>query len=996
MSREDFELFEKLGFSKKEITLKKDFFNENRIPEKTEVFFYEAKSCPEASFYFFSSQNFSKDDLKTIHSRVWNENKVKLYFTKTKTEIRGYPSFTLPEDQKEIYQFALSQDEESLVQSINKNKIDSGYFWIEKFEILKKRKKLKTVNEELIEALVRLKEELEKRFKIFSISLSEKEEVIQALIDRTLFIKFLEDRHIINSGFYSHYFQENDDYKVFIQQRKKDKLNRLFEIINKLFSNELFDKHKPKISKEYLNDDILECIYHMIAMTGKDGQLSLFDFEFDILPIEFIGHIYQVFQNEKKSEEGIVYTPENLAKLLVDETIGNSKQGKILDPACGSGVFLVLALRKLIQNTEETSSLEKRLKHRIELLSRYIYGIEKSKIAYRITIFSLYLEVFHDLPSKELKELIISKIQNLSDAAEVPKLFQIDLSNNIVCGNSLDTENPKFSNIQFDFILGNPPWKKVKDTEDENKYWKLKQEHVGNKQLSQIFMVKLKDWEHTKTKFGLVVNSSNFYNEDSQKFRKYFFSKYTIKTIYDLSEIKDLLFKNATESAFAILYSAEFSEKNEIQYSIFEANTISKMFDLVFIREEKQISIKQDLLIENPFSNFRKEFGLIKKLDDRIRFDVISRHFALIDNELFHRNGMGLMRSKTVQVEFGLNKSQWQRLESDKQEEFKNKFLKKYLKESKTEKYNIPYLRPKDIEKLIVLSNSGFISENDTGNFYRPTDPILYIEDRIVYARLGTGLKAIFLKDKLIFSDDLNVIKLKDKTLNILIAVILNSSLINFYINNKYRRRIQDSFPKTNIQDINNIPIPKNLEDHSETIDKINELYKRIPKTKNATYEEVIKKLDELVFDLYDLNIIEKDLVNDFFIKSDAKVEETNLKEYCQIFYEVFQSHLKKDRNLFFQIYRNSKNPLGLAGIQIKVEKLNSSRRSFQEPVLSDTVHYVMKSISENFANTNLLTLQDKIVANNSIYIIREERLKNWSRSRAVEDAKYVLRRFQK
>ena len=53
-----------------------------------------------------------------------------------------------------------------------------------------------------------------------------------------------------------------------------------------------------------------------------------------------------------------------------------------------------------------------------------------------------------------------------------------------------------------------------------------------------MFMVKLKDWEHPKTKIGFVVNSSNFYNEDSQKFRKYFFSNYKVETIYDLSEIK--------------------------------------------------------------------------------------------------------------------------------------------------------------------------------------------------------------------------------------------------------------------------------------------------------------------------------------------------------------------------------------------------------------------------------------------------------------------------
>ena len=93
----------------------------------------------------------------------------------------------------------------------------------------------------------------------------------------------------------------------------------------------------------------------MISKTGKDGQLSLFDFEFDIIPIEFIGQIYQVFQERNKKEEGIVYTPENLANLLVEQIIGDSKEGKVLDPACGSGVFGA--------RTEKTHSKYRRAKY---------------------------------------------------------------------------------------------------------------------------------------------------------------------------------------------------------------------------------------------------------------------------------------------------------------------------------------------------------------------------------------------------------------------------------------------------------------------------------------------------------------------------------------------------------------------------------------------------------------------------------------------------------
>ena len=124
------------------------------------------------------------------------------------------------------------------------------------------------------------------------------------------------------------------------------------------------------------------------------------------------------------------------------------------------------------------------------------------------------------------------------------------------------------------------------------------------------------------------------------------------------------------------------------------------------------------------------------------------------------------------------------------------------------------------MKHFLLLSNSGYLSTEDTSKFHHGRDPRLFIGDKIIYARVGSFLKAVFSSDPLFFSDHLNVIKVKDKSLYFLITAILNSSLINFYINNKYRKRIQDSFPETNIQDINNITIPKNLEDHSELFEK--------------------------------------------------------------------------------------------------------------------------------------------------------------------------------
>ena len=105
-------------------------------------------------------------------------------------------------------------------------------------------------------------------------------------------------------------------------------------------------------------------------MTGteiKTGQRSLFDiYDFSIIPIEFISNVYESFIGEEtQSQNGAFYTPTFLVDYILKYTIDdyfaknpNSYSCKVIDPACGSGIFLVETLRKLINQFEK---IKKRL-----------------------------------------------------------------------------------------------------------------------------------------------------------------------------------------------------------------------------------------------------------------------------------------------------------------------------------------------------------------------------------------------------------------------------------------------------------------------------------------------------------------------------------------------------------------------------------------------------------------------------------------------------------
>jgi len=129
----------------------------------------------------------------------------------------------------------------------------------------------------------------------------------------------------------------------------------------------------------------------------KEGQLAL-DFQaydFSYIPVELLSSIYEYFlKDEKRSGGGIVYTPEALADYVIAEleAVHPLRLGhKVLDPCCGSGVFLVLAYRRLIERLWEEQGQRPSADAMNASYRRAIFGVERDREACYITSFSLIL-----------------------------------------------------------------------------------------------------------------------------------------------------------------------------------------------------------------------------------------------------------------------------------------------------------------------------------------------------------------------------------------------------------------------------------------------------------------------------------------------------------------------------------------------------------------------------------------------------------------------------
>ncbi len=955
---------------------------------KNNIFVYDSPKNANTSF-FLISEPITNEELFEIKRYFWNENKYELYFRTDAKNIKlCYAKNSPREKEIELDTFKLTELEEAEIEKIKKWKFESGAFWMDYVDALYKVKKNQSIDTKLINQLKLLKKELKQTL------IESDNNIVQALIDRMLFIKFLEDNHIINSYFYKHFFNnKNLTYKQLLENSDSKKINLLYSKINDLFSNRLFET--PIIEEQYINKTS-NLIYKAIKQDDFiTGQLSLFDFRFDIIPIEFISHIYEVFLEDDQADEGIFYTPPKLAQLITDDVI--AKQGKVLDPACGSGMFLILAFRRLlkIKSIDDNASVSEKISYKINILKKNIFGIEKENTAWRLTIFSLYLEILKGLPNKDIKKYIKDRIEKEDDI----KIFP-DFSQNIINGNSLEVkkENLHFVNQTFDYIVGNPPFLKIppdakehkKEREFTNNYsseingkiFKAKNV-VSSQQLSQAFMLKIKDWANKNTKFGFVLNSSNFYNEKSDKFQEFFFESYQVENFYEFSRVKNILF-SAGESVVVAIFNNKKIENNTLNYYPVDLEPFSKTFDLLIIQEDKKIEILQkdilsksvilrDYLIGNEF-----DLNLIERLRKNDKLENYLLH--LEDSKDKVNNGLQIVGKEQLIEEFGISEK-WKILNKKERKKYSDEFKLKYTRGKKDKKFNTPLILPENLLSFQVTDIETFLG--NISNFHRSRNPKIYDGNKILINRVGSKLKAVFFKEKIYYNFDVYSIFLANDNFYHIITAIINSDLINYLINIIYRKRSNGSFPKIGYDAIKNIPIPKELD--KNLVAEISEISQQLIKGKLKYEDETKEKLNELIYDLYDLSYLERQRIKDFF-STKQQADQNDLEEYKIALYETLEMYFEKKPEIKFY----NDNDFGF-NLRVAAVYFNDSYKKMpsEKKVFKYRMHEILKETDQKF-----LVMREKIFGNNCVYIIKNKHFKNWSETKGFEDGKYILKKM--
>lgn len=213
---------------------------------------------------------------------------------------------------------------------------------------------------------------------------------------------------------------------------------------------------------------------HIEGVTQPLLPIDWDDLDFRHIPIGVLSQVYEDFSHRVDSEDslerGVHYTPRLLAKLLVEQALDGLKlphEAKVLDPACGAGVFLVLTLRELVKRRWEHDLMQhgekaKRPGKNViqSILHNQIRGFDVSESALRLAALGLYITVIElneitRPPSehhagKALKDLVLFDQRTESEKHE----------SGFVIGSLGEAVDKRFDGV-FDIVLGNPPWTRL-------------------------------------------------------------------------------------------------------------------------------------------------------------------------------------------------------------------------------------------------------------------------------------------------------------------------------------------------------------------------------------------------------------------------------------------------------------------------------------------------------------------------------------------------------
>ncbi len=613
--------------------------------------FESRPSVPQIYLYDFTDNiNVREEDLTNIHKQLYSSGLVPMFFIFTKKDVRIFNCFERPSEGRSLKYTPLTiiklasnlSDEidefnnEEEFKAFSGKSFDNGTFW----ENSKYSNKFNFSNSAYEKLLGELKQALKDIISnnILPSNIARKMMVVSILI------KYLEEREdefgnkVFPSDFFSRFGANSSKFTDVL--KTPGSYLKLLDYLSKHFNGGVFELEEEE--RNYISNQDLSRFGQFLD-GDTDGIQFVFWrlYSFNDLPVELISNIYEEFLGK---QPGVVYTPPYLVNFLLDEVMPLSNENtefKILDPSCGSGVFLVGAYRRLIYRWRRKNNWRHPdLVILKKLLKDNIFGVELKKEAAQLTVFSLSLALCDELtPLQIWKDLQFDDLQK-------ENIIHDDFFNVVL--------NNKFKN-KFDLVIGNPPFEakltksaekvetiSAKERTLYNSEYNFKLNNslikLPDNQISLLFLEKSIDLCKINSLVCLIQPSGPLlYNNSSFLFRKSLLKKYNVPQIIDFTSLSEVLYGNAKVATAAIFVKNEKPKNKSLLHVTVRRTKAHKeklFFELDtydFHNIPYDLAINDSLVWKSNFIGGSRYHQLIKRLADLQTFE----EFLLKQKETF-------------------------------------------------------------------------------------------------------------------------------------------------------------------------------------------------------------------------------------------------------------------------------------------------------------------------------------------------------------------------
>ena len=395
-----------------------------------------------------------------------------------------------------------------------------------------------TVDAYLLDNLVALRDE------ICAGSSASRVDMTHAFLGRLLFVCYLLDRKIVSlddGQSLSHATGAArleailERFRSFRQQQKF--LYDWFAELKEQFNGTMFDQDL-EAERTALRERDMEAVTHFLGgheVRGRQRTLGFWAYDFQMIPVETISAIYESFLAKKdpkaKREGGAFYTPHFLAEMVLDvasEGGPDITTKRCLDPACGSGIFLVTLFSRMasawLSRQPGKPTYAARVKAFQHILREQIRGIDINETACRIACFSLYLAYLDRLDPRDISEYARKTGKALPKLMARASDDPSPSDNLIPVVRHVDALTKAGDFVGgFDVVVGNPPWRERPD------------------RLAQRFTEKVPDFLRPGGTGCLLLPTALLLNK-TDDFQSRWLRRITLERVINLADYSFLLF----------------------------------------------------------------------------------------------------------------------------------------------------------------------------------------------------------------------------------------------------------------------------------------------------------------------------------------------------------------------------------------------------------------------------------------------------------------------